>query len=68
MVAQGMTPGNAMVTITFNNARALNVVNKVGSVRRGLYADLVAVEGDPTRDIAALHKVRMVMKGGAVIR
>jgi imidazolonepropionase-like amidohydrolase len=68
MAAAGMTPAAVMIAATSGNAQAFHVADKVGAVKPGLYADLVALDGDPTRDIAAVRKVRLVMKGGVVVR
>lgn len=67
MVDYGMTPLNAVRAATSENARLLGLVDR-GLIREGLRADLIAVEGDPTTDIAALRAVRFVMKAGMVVR
>lgn len=68
MVQWGMTPLAATVAATSGNASHFHLENRVGRVREGLLADLIAVEGDPTADITALRRVRLVMKGGRVFR
>ena len=67
LVSYGMRPADAIVSATSGNARILHLDDR-GSVRAGLVADLIAVGGDPTRDVSALRDVRFVMKGGDVIR
>jgi len=67
-VKLGMTPAQALQTATKNGAEMLGRQTDLGSVKAGFFADIVAVEGDPTTDIiAATKNVRWVMKGGAVV-
>jgi imidazolonepropionase-like amidohydrolase len=68
MVGAGMTAPAALRAATSGNARALGLQERLGTIAEGLLADLVAVSGDPTRDIAKLREVRLVMLGGRVVR
>jgi imidazolonepropionase-like amidohydrolase len=63
MVEYGMTPLAALRSATSGNAKSFHLDDR-GRIVPGLLADLVAVEGDPTQNLGALRKVRMVMKGG----
>ena len=64
----GLTPAQAIEAGTITNAEALGWRNDLGSVEKGKFADLVAVSGDPLRDITELQRVKFVMKGGKVVR
>ncbi|HET9862886.1 MAG TPA: amidohydrolase family protein [Steroidobacteraceae bacterium] len=64
----GMSALEVLAAATSVNARALRVDDQVGAIRAGLLADLIAVQGDPSRDIHALRQVRLVIKGGAIVK
>ncbi|UAK26744.1 metal-dependent hydrolase family protein [Sphingomonas nostoxanthinifaciens] len=68
MQADGMSALDVLRAATSGNAHAFHIDDKVGAIRPGLVADLVAVAGDPTRDVAAVRAVRLVVKDGVVQR
>ena len=68
LVANGLTPLQALRAATINDAKMLGMGDRLGAVKAGYLADLVAVKGDPTKDISAIRQVQLVMKGGTVYR
>ncbi len=67
-VKWGQTPHQALRSATRDAAELMEWTDRVGVVAAGAYADLIAVQGDPLRDVSLLEHVCFVMKGGAVIR
>ena len=64
----GMTPARAIQSGTMVNAEALGWQSQIGSIDKGKYADIVAVSGDPLKDITEVQRVKFVMKGGKIIK
>lgn len=68
LVRMGLTPLQAIQTATVNASKLLGWEDRIGAVEAGKFADLIAVEGDPTKDVTELERIKFVMKGGQVIR
>ncbi|OKI63389.1 amidohydrolase family protein [Micromonospora sp. CB01531] len=68
MVTYGLTPLAALRAATIVPARWLGAGDDIGTVEPGKYADLIAMDDDPTTDISALRSLRWVMKGGGIVR
>lgn len=67
-VKAGLTPLQALQTATVNAAALLQMSGSIGSLEPDHYADVIAINGDPLKDIASIEKVVFVMKGGKVIK
>jgi imidazolonepropionase-like amidohydrolase len=68
MVAYGMPALAAIRSATSIDAKVLHLETQLGRVAPGLFADLIAVEGDPAADISALRRLMLVMKAGAIVK
>ena len=64
MVDYGMKPAEVLKAATSVNARVFDYADKIGSIKKGLFADLIVVEGDPSINIKYIRKIKMVMKDG----
>ena len=67
-VSWGATPLYVLRMATTVNAEIIHWQDKVGSIEKGKFADLIATSGDPLEDITEMQRVKFVMKGGAVIK
>ena len=68
LVSAGMSEADAIAAATRNAADLLGASDQVGAVKAGLFADLIAVKGNPLSDITLLERVDFVMKGGIVFK
>jgi len=66
MVDYGMQPVAALKAATSVAGRVLHM--NIGQVKPGMFADLIAVDGDPTREISAIRRVKFVMKAGTIYK
>jgi imidazolonepropionase-like amidohydrolase len=66
MVEYGMNPVEVLRSATSVNADTFGYADKIGRIKKDLYADLIAVEGDPSVDIKNIRKIKLVMKDGRI--
>jgi imidazolonepropionase-like amidohydrolase len=66
--AAGMSSVDALKAATSVDAKILHMEDRIGRVKEGLFADLIAIDGDPTKDLSKLHSVKFVMKNGTVYK
>ena len=67
MVEAGLTPMQVITAATSNGAKAMNMGHLFGTVKKGLKADIIAVEGDPSENISTLRSIKMVMSEGKIV-
>jgi len=68
MVEGGMTPMEAILSATKIGAELLGIEDKLGTIEIGKTADIIAVKGDPIKDVAVLQNVSFVMKNGIIYK
>jgi imidazolonepropionase-like amidohydrolase len=68
MTTAGLTPAEVLQAATTNGARLLGLSDSIGRIEPGFLADLVACDEDPTTDISALRRIRMVLQQGRIVR
>ncbi len=68
MVKLGLSPLQAIQAATVNDADLLGWSDKIGTIEPGKWADIIAVDGDPVKDVTTLERVKFVMKGGEVVK
>lgn len=68
LVKRGLTPLEAIQAATINAAELMSWQDQVGALEPGHYADVIAIEGDPLKDVSELQRVKFVMKGGIVVK
>lgn len=68
MVREGMSPIEAIQSATTSAAELIGIRNKAGAIKKGYWADIIAVKGNPINDISILENVQFVMKAGIVYK
>lgn len=66
-VAAGMSPADALATVTINPARTFHLADKTGSIAKGKLAELALIDGDPSKNIGDLRQVELVMRDGKIM-